>query len=72
MLNQRRMPSARSSLLKPKPNADKGKGQARDKAKTEEELLLEEEEQLRKRRNKTNSLLLPSTQRHPSESRWCW
>jgi hypothetical protein len=35
---------------KPKANADKGKGQARDKAKTEEELLLEEE-LLRKRRN---------------------
>jgi hypothetical protein len=35
----------------PKANADKGKGQARDKAKTAEELLLEEEELLRKRRN---------------------
>ena len=34
----------------PKPNADKGRGQARDKAKTEEELLLEEE-LLRKRNN---------------------
>ncbi len=35
----------------PKPNANKGKGQARDKALTEEELRLEEEELLRKRRN---------------------
>ena len=42
---------APSQAAQTKPNADKGKGQARDKAMTEEELRLEEEEQSRKRKN---------------------
>ncbi len=42
---------APSQAAQPKPNAEKGKGQVRDKAMTEEELRLEEEELLRKRKN---------------------
>ena len=42
---------AQGQPANPKPNANKAKGQARDKATTEEELLLEEEELLRKRKN---------------------
>ena len=42
---------AQGQPANPKPNANKGKGQARDKATTEEELRLEEEELLRKRKN---------------------
>ena len=42
---------AQGQPANPKPNANKGKGQARDKAMTEEELRLEEEELLRKRKS---------------------
>ena len=46
-----RQPAPQPQAAQPKPNAEKGKGQARDKAMTEEELRLEEEELLRKRKN---------------------
>jgi hypothetical protein len=45
-------PPAPPQATQPKPNADKGKGQAKDKATTEEEQQLEEEQSRKRKNNK--------------------